>query len=64
MSETEPKFVKPKDLARMLAVSPEAVRSWIFRRRIPVTRFGRAVRIQVEVAERITKEGLGPQINT
>jgi excisionase family DNA binding protein len=52
------RFVKPKELAVMLNVSHEAIRSWIFRRWIPVTRFGRAVRIRLEVAEKIAREGL------
>ena len=53
-------FLKPKELAEMINVTPECIRSWIFHGRIPVRRFGRAVRIPREVAERIIKEGLDP----
>ena len=55
---TNRNFVKPAELAKALNVSPEAVRSWIFRGEIPVMRFGRAVRIPVDVAENIVREGL------
>jgi excisionase family DNA binding protein len=53
-----PQYLKPKEFAAIINVTPEAVRSWIFRRRIPVQRFGRAVRIRREVAEKIIREGL------
>ena len=51
-------FLKPKELAEILNVTQECVRAWIFQKRIPVRRFGGAVRITREVAERIIREGL------
>jgi excisionase family DNA binding protein len=51
-------FMKPVELAKILNVSPEAVRTWIFHKKIPVKRFGRAVRIPIDVAECIIREGL------
>ena len=51
-------FLKPKELAEILNVTQECIRSWIFHGRIPVRRFGGAVRISREVAERIIREGL------
>jgi hypothetical protein len=51
-------FVKPVEFAKALNVSPEAVRSWIYHKQIPVKRFGRAVRIPIDVAESIIQEGL------
>ena len=51
-------FLKPKELAEILSVTPECIRSWIFHKRIPVRRFGGAVRISREVAERIIREGV------
>jgi len=52
------KFFKPNELADLLNVTPEAVRSWIFRGIIPVQRFGRCVRISRETVEKILVEGL------
>ena len=54
----EKDFLKPKELAEIINVTPECIRSWIFRGRIPVRRFGGAVRIPREVADRIIREGL------
>ena len=51
-------FLKPQELAEILNVTTECIRSWIFHKRIPVRRFGGAVRISREVAEKIIKEGL------
>lgn len=51
-------FLKPKELAAIINVTPECVRSWIYHGRIPVRRFGRAVRIPREVALRIVEGGL------
>ena len=51
-------FLKPKELAAIINVTPECVRSWIYRGRIPVRRFGRAVRIPREVVVRIVEGGL------
>ncbi len=51
-------FLKPQELAEILNVTPECIRAWIFQKRIPVRRFGGAVRISREVAERIIREGV------
>jgi len=52
-----PENLKAKELARIMNVTPEAVRSRIFRGRIPVRRYGRAVRIPRDVAEKLIREG-------
>ena len=54
----EKEFLKTNELADVLNVSPECIRSWIFQGRIPVRRFGRAVRIPGRVARRIIRDGL------
>ena len=60
MPEEEPRLVTASELAHMLRVSRSAVRGWISRRMIPVTRFGRSVRIKIETAEKLIREGLPP----
>ncbi len=55
---SEKEYLKAKELAEVLNVSTECIRSWIHQGRIPVKRFGRAVRIPMEVAEKILREGL------
>ena len=51
-------FLKPRELAEIINVTPECIRMWIFRGQLPVRRFGKAVRIPREVAERMITEGL------
>ena len=51
-------FLKPRELAEIINVTPECIRTWIFRGQIPVRRFGKAVRIPREAAQKIIEEGL------
>ncbi len=52
MSENQ-LFLKPKELAEILNVTLECIRGWIYQKRIPIRRFGGAVRISKEIAEKM-----------
>ena len=51
-------FLTTRELADLINVTPECIRQWIHKGRIPVRRFGKAVRIPREIAEKIAREGL------
>jgi len=55
-------FLTTKELAELINVTPECIRQWIYRGRIPVRRFGKAVRIPREIAEKLVREGLDSAI--
>ncbi len=51
------KLLKPEEVAERLSVSPLTVRKWIFSKRIPVVRIGRAVRVREEDLEALVRFG-------
>ena len=56
-------FLTTKELAELINVTPECVRQWVHRGLIPVRRFGKAVRIPREIAEKIVREGLNSKLD-
>lgn len=55
-------LLKPEEVGALLKIKEGTIRRWIFQRRIPVVRVGRAVRIRVEDVERLVRDGLTPAI--
>lgn len=54
------KLLKAGEVAERLGLSPLTVRKWIFERRLPVVRIGRAVRVREEDVEALIRFGLQP----
>jgi excisionase family DNA binding protein len=50
------------DVARQLALKPCTIRKWIFQRRMPVVRIGRAVRIRQMDVEALILNGLNESV--
>jgi excisionase family DNA binding protein len=48
-----------EDAARLLSVTPSAVRKWMYQRRLPVVKLGRLTRLRLEDVERAATVGLG-----
>lgn len=48
--------------AEQLGVSVKCLRSWIYRRAIPYTKIGRAVRISDETIEKLINRGTMPAL--
>ena len=46
-------LLKPKDAAQLLNLSENTIRQWIWQRRLPVVRIGRAVRLRRQDLEEI-----------
>jgi excisionase family DNA binding protein len=58
-----PKFVRPKDLSRLLAVSPRTIRQWQSSRLIPYYKIGKAVLFDLAevqaVVDRFERKAVG-----
>ena len=54
------RLLKPAEVATRLAVSQTTVRKWIFLRKLPVVRVGRAVRVREEDLEALIRFGYQP----
>jgi excisionase family DNA binding protein len=48
-------LLKPEEAAAYLAVSEHTIRQWIWQRRLPVVRLGRAVRLRREDLDAVIK---------
>lgn len=48
-------LLKPEEAAAYLAVSEPTIRQWIWQRRLPVVRLGRAVRLRREDLDAVIK---------
>ena len=48
------------ETAKRLSLSPLTIRGWIFKKRLPVVRIGRAVRIREEDLEALVRFGYEP----
>ena len=57
MINTE-KYYSTAEISEILNVKESTIRSWIFKGLLPVKKFGRCVRIQGEVLERLLQDGL------
>ena len=57
MINTE-KYYSTAEISEILNVKEATIRSWIFKGLLPVKKFGRCVRIQEEVLERLLQDGL------
>ena len=53
-------LLKPETVAQRLGVSLATVRKWVFLRRLPVVRVGRAVRVRAEDLEALIRAGYEP----
>ncbi len=51
MTRESPLLVKAKEAAQLLNVSENTIRMWIWQKRLPVVRLGRAVRLRSEDLE-------------
>ncbi len=51
MIRESPLLVKAKEAAQLLNVSENTIRMWIWQKRLPVVRLGRAVRLRSEDLE-------------
>ena len=47
----EKRFIGVKELAVYLSLSEETIRSWVWQRRIPIFKIGRAVRFDLKQIE-------------
>ena len=52
------KFYSTEEVSEILNVKKATIRSWIFKGQLPVKKFGRCVRVQGEVLERLLEDGL------
>lgn len=52
------RLLNVKEAAKMLTVSPSAIRRWIIQRRIPFVKIGALVRFKEEDLIKISQEGL------
>ena len=50
-----PKFVRPAQLSKLLAVSPRTVREWQSSRRIPYTKIGKVVLFDLDKVQAALK---------
>jgi len=55
------RLLNVEEAARLLAVRPATIRDWIWRRRIPVVRIGRAVRLRESDLQQMIESGFVPQ---
>jgi excisionase family DNA binding protein len=51
------RLLKPEEFAAMVGLKVSTVRCWIWRKRIPYVKLGRAVRIRQDVAENLIESG-------
>jgi excisionase family DNA binding protein len=51
MTRESPSLLKAKEAAQLLNVSENTIRMWIWQKRLPVVRLGRAVRLRSEDLE-------------
>ena len=51
-------LISIKEMLTYLPVAEVTIRSWIFQRRLPVTRIGRRVFVRRETLEKLMREGL------
>lgn len=49
-------LLKPKEAAQFLNLSENTIRQWIWQRRLPVVRLGRAVRLRRQDLERLIED--------
>jgi excisionase family DNA binding protein len=61
-SQPKPKLNTLPQAAEQLGISVKCLRSWIYRRAIPYTKIGRAVRISDETIQRIIDRGTMPAL--
>ncbi len=56
------KLLRISDVADRLAVSPLTVRKWVFQKRLPIVRVGRAVRVREEDLDALVRLGYEPLV--
>lgn len=61
-SQQKPKLNTLLQAAEQLGVTVNCLRGWIYRRSIPYTKIGRAVRISDETIQRIIDRGAMPAL--
>lgn len=56
------KLLNVKEFADALGISPKTIRQWIWMRRVPFIRVGRAIRFRTETVNEILKHGEVPAL--
>jgi excisionase family DNA binding protein len=62
MANEEDQLLTVAEAAQLLALRPCTIRKWLYERRLPYVRLGRAVRLRKVDMERMVKENYSPVV--